>query len=119
MPAAAGSIVTMKMLSIESATGRCMSEVIPIKISRAALTNSGMVKMVIMLLTDVRETDRATFPLKIYVTNPDVVPPGHEASMMNPTFMAGERGEKYMTAMAIRGSRIICATSPPSSDRGE
>jgi len=33
-------------------------------------------------------------PLKIYVTKPEVVPPGHDARMMNPTFNAGVSGEK-------------------------
>jgi len=84
----------MNMVITESTTGRLILVVVLIKIHKAALTNSGIVKIVKRLLTDVRDTESVTLPLKIYVTKPEVVPPGHDARMMNPTFNAGESGEK-------------------------
>ncbi len=68
---------------------------------------NGIVNNVIKLLIEVKVIERATFPLKKYVSTPDVVPPGHDARTIIPTFNARDRSEKYDTMKAMTGRTRI------------
>ena len=79
---------------------------------RARLTSSGMVNSVRRLFMARSDTERATLPLNNTVTKPEVVPPGHAARMIKPTFRVGGRSVKPIIRNTISGSSIICETSP-------
>jgi hypothetical protein len=80
---------------------------------------NGIVNNVIMLFIDVKVIDRATFPLKKYVSTPEVVPPGHEARIISPTLYGRGMAEKYETINARTGKMIICDVSPISNGLGK
>jgi hypothetical protein len=79
----------------------------------------GIVNRVIILFIAVKEIDRATLPLKKYVIRPDVVPPGHAASIINPTFAGRGMLEKQDTINARTGRIIICEARPIIKGFGE
>lgn len=60
----------------------------------------------------VRDIDNATFPLNKYVTKPDVVPPGHTASIIIPTLYTSGISENNRIKNAITGNAIICELNP-------
>jgi len=108
----AGNRVMKNIWRNDATSGNSKGECFPVKTVSARLTSRGMVARVIRLLTAISETERATFPLNSTVTNPDVVPPGQAARMMNPTLIVGGRSVNPIIRKTIRGSRIICDTRP-------
>jgi hypothetical protein len=67
----------------------------------------GIVNKVNMLFNEVNVIDKATLPFRKYVINPEVVPPGQEASIIKPTLKGRGISEKKDIEKAISGKMII------------
>ena len=71
-----------------------------------------------MLLIEVKVIDNATLPLKKQVRIPDVVPPGQEARIINPTLYGRAILEKKDITNAITGKTKIWDIKPINKGLG-
>jgi len=84
----------------------------------ASIRKPGMVNSISMLLMDVSDIDRATFPFNRYVIRFDVAPPGQIDINTIPILMAEGRSLRYAIVNAMPGSNIIWQHKPVMSALG-
>jgi hypothetical protein len=101
-----GRSVIRKICSIVELMGSAIAADRPIKCWSARFANVGIVNTVMILLNAVRVTESATSPFAKYVIKFDDGPPGHNASIINPTAIVGGIGTTLAITKPIIG-RII------------
>jgi hypothetical protein len=79
---------------------------------------TGSVKRVIMLLTAVSVTERATSPLASIENTFDELPPGQQAISTRPIKYTGGKSNVHASVKAMSGNRIICPTIPRTTALG-
>ena len=85
-------------------------------VTKAIIT--GKVNRVIMLLSAVRVTDKATSPLASIENTFDELPPGQQATNVRPMKYMGGRFSAHAMPNAINGNRTICPAIPAKIARG-
>ena len=98
-------------------TGREMPTLSPTR-SVAQLMISGIVKRVMMLLSAVSVTERATSPPASFEKTLDELPPGQQAMRMSPMKKTGGRRNMLASPRAMAGNRTIWPNNATASGPG-